>query len=142
MIDLDWTLLAQIVNFLVLVFLLNIVLYRPIRNSLKERQARLAAHEAEISGLTDKGAGIGEEIKESLAAAKRQGLNQKEAMRQEGAQAEASLLEAVKKEVDARWAKVEKKIKDDMAKARKSLKAEAQSFAQALAAKILGRELS
>ena len=37
---------------------------------------------------------------------------------------------------------VEKKIKADMAKARESLKTQAQSFAQLLAAKVLGRELS
>lgn len=142
MIDIDWTLIAQIINFLVLVFLLNLVLFRPIRNSLKQRQARLATQEAEISSLTEQGQGIGEEIKENLTAAKRHGLSQKEAMRQEGSQAEASLLEAVKAEVDAKWAEVEKKIKEDMAKARKKLKDQAKSFAQALAAKILGRELS
>ncbi len=142
MIDIDWTLFAQIINFLVLVFLLNLVLFRPIRNSLKERQARLAAQEAEVSSLTDQGQGIGEEIKENLTAAKRQGLSQKEALRQEGSQAEASLLEAVKAEVDAKWVEVEKKIKADMAKARKTLQGQAKSFAQSLAAKILGRELS
>jgi len=48
----------------------------------------------------------------------------------------------VKQEVDAEWAKVEKKIKEDVAKARKTLQAQAQDFAQALAAKIIGRELS
>ena len=41
MIDIDWTLYAQIINFLLLVFLLNVVLFRPIRNALKERQAKL-----------------------------------------------------------------------------------------------------
>jgi F-type H+-transporting ATPase subunit b len=142
MIDIDWTLFAQIINFLVLVFLLNLVLFRPIRNNLKARAARLAAQEAEVSGLTDQGQGIDAQIKENLTAAKRQGLGQKEAMRQEGAQAEASLLEAVKAEVDAKWAEVEKKIKADMAKARKTLQTQAKSFAQSLAAKIIGRELS
>jgi F0F1-type ATP synthase membrane subunit b/b' len=44
--------------------------------------------------------------------------------------------------VDLEWAQVEKKIKADMAKARDSLKKQAKSFAQLLAAKVLGRELS
>jgi len=142
MIDIDWTLFVQIANFLVLVFLLNLALFRPIRKSLRQRQAALAAHESEISNLSERSKGIGAEIKESLAEARRRGLGQKEALTQEGTQAEASLLEAVKKEVAAQWAKVEKKIKEDMAQARKTLKAQARSFAQALAAKILGREVS
>jgi len=142
MIDIDWTLFAQLVNFLVLVFLLNMVLFRPIRNSMKERQAGMAAQEAEVGSLMDQGQGIGAEIQEKLAQARRDALSQKEGLRQEGAQAETSLLEAVKKEVDAEWVKVEGKIKADMAKARKALKTQAQSFAQMLASKILGRELS
>jgi len=67
---------------------------------------------------------------------------EKEARRQEGSQAEASLLEKVKQEVDAEWTRVEKKIKEDIDKARKTLKGQAQSFAQVMAAKILGREIS
>jgi len=142
MIDLDWTLIAQIINVLVLVYLLNLVLFRPIRKTLKDRQARLLADAAALAALAEQSQGIAGEIQENLAAARRQGLGEKDALRQEGSQAEASLLEKVKEEVDAEWTRVEKKIKADVDKARKSLKGQAQSFAQVMASKILGRELS
>ena len=142
MIDFDWTLGVQIINVLVLVYLLNLVLFRPIRQSLKDRQARLQAYEAALAELAGQSQGIAGEIQENLTAARRSGLSEKEARRAAGAQAEASLLEKVKQEVDAEWTRVEKKIKEDMNKARKSLKDQAQSFAQVMAAKILGRELS
>ena len=142
MIELNWTLGAQIINFLVLVYLLNLVLFRPIRKSLQERQARMQANEAAVAQLAEQSQGIAGEIQVNLAAARRDGLGQKEGLRQEGSQAEASLLEKVKQEVDAEWGRVEKKIKEDIGKARKSLKTQAQSFAQVMAAKILGRELS
>ena len=142
MIDIDWTLYAQIINFLLLVFLLNVVLFRPIRNALRDRQAKLLAQETEINVLTDKGRSLEDEIKEELAAARRAGAGARETLKQEGAQAEATLLEEVKRQVELEWATVEKKIKADMAKARASLQTQAQSFAQLLATKILGRELS
>lgn len=142
MIDIDWTLYAQIINFLLLVFLLNVVLFRPIRNVLKDRQAKLLAQESEINVLTDKGQSLEEEIKEELAAARRAGAGAREALKQEGAQAEATLLEEVKRQAELEWATVEKKIKADMDKARASLQTQAQTFAQLLATKILGRELS
>jgi F-type H+-transporting ATPase subunit b len=142
MIDIDWTLYAQIINFLLLVFLLNVVLFRPIRNALKARQAKMLAQETEISALADQGRSLEDEIKEELAAARRAGAGAREALKQEGAQVEASLLEEVKRQVETEWATVEKKIKADMAKARASLKTQAQTFAQLLATKILGRELS
>ncbi len=140
MIDIDWTLFAQIINFLVLVFLLNLVLFRPIRQSLKDRQARLTSAAAEVEGIAAQGQEVHSQIQESLADARRQGAGQREKLRQEGTQAETSLLEQVKKEVDAQWAQVEKKIKEDMGKARKALKDQARSFAQSMAAKFLGRE--
>ncbi len=142
MIDIDWTLYAQIINFLLLVFLLNVVLFRPIRNALRDRQAKLLAQEAEINVLADQGRSLEDEIKEELAAARRAGAGARETLKQEGAQAEATLLEEVKRQVEMEWATVEKKIKADMAKARKSLQTQTQSFAQLLATKILGRELS
>jgi F-type H+-transporting ATPase subunit b len=142
MIELDWTLYVQIINFLVLVFLLNLFLFRPIRRHLKERQDRLAAFEGDISALSDQSQGLTGEIQDKLAEARRQGVSEREGLKQDGAKSEASLLEQVKKQVEEEWATVEQKIKADMAKARKSLHAQAQSFAQLLAAKILGRELS
>jgi F-type H+-transporting ATPase subunit b len=142
MIDIDWTLIAQLINFLLLVFLLNLVLFRPIRKALKERQAMFLAQGSDISLLSDQGRSLEDEIKEKLAAARRDGAGAREGLKQEGSQAEASLLEEVKKQVALEWGQVEQKIKADMAKARESLKTQAQSFAQLLAAKILGRDLS
>lgn len=142
MIDVDWTLIAEIINVLVLVFLLNMVMFRPVRNALKARQARLASGETEVSQLSEQSQGIAGEIQENLAAARREGQLDKEALRQAGSQSEASLLEQVKKEVELEWTRVEQKIKDDMGRARETLKAQAQSFAQSMASKILGRELS
>lgn len=142
MIELDWTLFVQIFNFLLLVYLLNLVLFRPLRQGLQARQARIASFEGDIAQLGDSQQGLLTQVQENLTEARKQGLAQREGLRQEGAQAEASLLDTVKQEVDAEWAKVEKKIKEDMAKARKVLQAQAQDFAQALAAKIVGRELS
>jgi F-type H+-transporting ATPase subunit b len=142
MIELNWTLFVQIINFLVLVFLLNMVLFRPIRRSLLDRQARLTSFEEDISGLTDNQQGILGEVNEQLAEARREGLGLRESLRQEGSQAESSLLEQVKIEVDAEWTRVEAKIKQDVAKAQEALRAQAQDFATALATKILGRKLS
>jgi len=142
MIELDWTLFVQILNFLVLVFLLNMVLFRPIRKIIRDRQARLTLFEEDISGLANNRQGILGEVDDQLTMARREGLGLRESLRQQGSQAESSLLEQVKKEVDAEWTKVEAKIKKDVAKARDALKAQAQDFAMALATKILGRKLS
>lgn len=142
MIDIDWTLFAQLLNFLVLVFLLNMVLFRPVRKVLLDRKARYESFQDDIAGLGDRREGILGQVDEELNAARREGLGKRESLRLEGSQAEGSLLEQVKKEVDAEWSRVEAKIKKDVGKAREALGAQAQDFAMALAVKILGRKLS
>jgi len=142
MIDIDWTLFVQIFNFLLLTYLLNLVLFRPLRQGLKQRQAVIAGYEGEIAQLSAEEQARLAEVEGRLQEARREGLNQREARRLEGTQAEARLLEQVKAEVDAEWARVSEKIKSDVAKAREALAAQAQEFAHALAVKLIGREVS
>lgn len=142
MIQINWTLGAQLVTFLTLVFLLNMVLFRPIRKAIKDRQAKMGAQEADLNLLETQGQDLHSEIKDKLAAARREGAGVRESLKQEGAAVEAALLEEVKREVDQEWSRVEQQIKKDMGRARKTLQAESHSFARLLASKILGRELS
>ena len=142
MIQIDWTLGAQLVTFLVLVFLLNMVLFRPIREALKKRQARMDAQEADINLMETQGQGLNSETMDKLAAARREGVKARESLKQEGSEAEAARLEEIKREVDQEWSQVEQQIKEDVARARKALQTQTQSFAQLLVSKILGRELT
>jgi F-type H+-transporting ATPase subunit b len=142
MIQIDWTLGAQLVTFLVLVFLLNMVLFRPIREALKKRRARMDTQEADINLMGTQGQGLNSETMDKLAAARREGVRARESLKQEGSEAEAALLEEIKREVDQEWLQVEQQIKEDVARARKALQTQTQSFAQLLVSKILGRELT
>ncbi|OPX20972.1 MAG: hypothetical protein BZ151_01215 [Desulfobacca sp. 4484_104] len=142
MIELNWTLYVQIVNFLLLVFVLNQVLFRPIRGALRDRQARIMGFEGDIASLTENHQQVEGTIQAELTTARKSGIEKREMIKKEGSDAESSLLERVKKEADAEWEHMEKKIKEDMAKAREALKPQAQSFALELAAKILGRAMA
>ena len=41
MVDINWTVFPQIINFLILIIALNIVLYKPIRKILTERKTKV-----------------------------------------------------------------------------------------------------
>lgn len=142
MIALDWTLYVQIINFLLLVFLLNLVLFRPIREALRDRKGRIAGFQTDISKLSTEHGEVQDTIQAELTDARRTGIGKREMIKQEGSATEASLLERVKKETEAEWEQMEKKIKEDMAAAREALMPQAQSFAIDLTAKILGRAIT
>jgi F-type H+-transporting ATPase subunit b len=142
MIDIDWTLFMQIANFLILVFLLNMVLFRPIRGILKERQGILSGLQSDISSLTETEQGVRQDIQGELLSARKSGINKRDMVKQEGSAVEAGLMEKAKAEVDDEMARMTAKIKSDVAAARDALKPQTESFALDLATKILGREVA
>ncbi|HZV80840.1 MAG TPA: ATP synthase F0 subunit B, partial [Geobacteraceae bacterium] len=51
MINIDLAILIQLINFLVLMLILNIFLYKPIRKVLAERQGRIAEAKSRAEGV-------------------------------------------------------------------------------------------
>lgn len=142
MIELNWTLYVQLINYLVLVFLLNMVLFRPIRGAIKDRRAKMDAFETDITSLTEKNSDLQNSIQAEVLAARKSGIGKRDMLKQEGSAMEATLIDNTKKDIEGEWSRTEQKIKEDMAAARQALQPQAQVFASELAAKIMGREMA
>ncbi len=54
MIDLNYTMLIQMVNFLVLIFILNLLLYKPITKIIDERNKKIEDSKSEVESLDEK----------------------------------------------------------------------------------------
>lgn len=140
-IDINASLLWQIANFLILIFVLNIVLYKPIRGILKERAAKFAQLGGEITAGTLGAAAKVQELEDRRAESRRLGAQIREELKNEGRSKERELVQAATKEMEATVAKVRAEIAGEIGKARDELKAQVQSFGVELAQKILGRSI-
>ena len=49
----DWTVGIQIINFLVILWILNLILYRPIRNILRQRKEKIDGLETSIETYSE-----------------------------------------------------------------------------------------
>ena len=142
MIKIDWSLVVQIVNFLVLMIALNAVLFRPIRSVIKERKDKYAGFEAAISDLTARADERVREIDARLTEARRDGFVKKDRLKGEGLDEEKRIVDAATEETDARVHQVKERIRGEVATARKGLKEQMETFSMELAEKVLGRSLS
>lgn len=140
-IDINASLLWQIANFLVLIFVLNVVLYKPIRGILKERAAKFAQLGAEINAGVEGAAAKAKELEDRRAESRRQGAQIREELKNEGRSKERDLIQAATKEMEESVAKVRAEIASEIGKAREELKAQVQTFGVELAQKILGRSI-
>jgi F-type H+-transporting ATPase subunit b len=141
MITTDITLVIQIVNMIVLMFILNRVLYLPVKKILKERSEKLRGMQDEISKFEKNAKLRQEEVDAKMAKASGKAKAALDSARAEAQAAGDAKLAAIKAEADA--AKDEKlaALKSDIESAKKSLQEGLDGFANEMASKILGRSL-
>jgi len=140
-INLDIAFVFQLVNFLVLVLLLNVFLYKPIRKQLADRNAL-------IVGAREKSAAVDKEVQEKLAsyearmreiragAADERGALKKEALVQE-----AAILEKARLQSTEKLAGIKARVAKEAEEARVALKASAEALSADICEKVLGRSL-
>ena len=135
----DISTVIQMINFPVLLYVLNLVLYRPIRNVLIERRAKIEGmKEGAEKAATDMIAGE-EAYKSGLKGARTEGLKKKEVFIEEASKDEMEIIDGINKKAQANLAEIKAKVADETDQARKALEAEVEAYAKAIGEKILGR---
>jgi len=142
MINIDIVFLFQVVNFLVLLFLLNILLYKPIRKALSDRETEVSAsRERTLSvdlEVQEKMARYEEKLREVKAgAAEERNLTLREARAEE-----SRILEAARSDASESLTEIRGAIRTEAAKAETYLRNQAESLSRVISEKILGRSLS
>ncbi len=138
----DQSCIWQIINFLVLIWALNLIVYRPIRNIVARRQEHMADLDNNIEQFKreadEKEAAFAEGIKD----AKADGMKAKNALMEEGAAEERKIIDSINSKVHQTLAENKARIAEDVKKASADLQKEVEAFAVDIGRKILGRELS
>jgi F-type H+-transporting ATPase subunit b len=141
MIDINITLVIQMVNFLLLVFLLNTILYRPIRNMIAKRNQVIAEREQGIERADADAAAAVREFEGKVQEARIEGRQKVQGLKDVGYEKEKNLLQEAAEHSASELAKVRDQIKKDIAAARKRLRAQIQAFSVEVAQKVLGRTI-
>lgn len=142
MIDINISLFIQIANFLFMIIIMNVLLYKPIRNIIKQRKEKIEGFESDISGLASQAEERVKEIEARLVEARRDGFSKKDAIMNEGFQEEKNIVDAASGNAEERIEEIKAQIVGEIASAREALQAELVVFSSELAQKILGRGLS
>ena len=135
----NWTVGLQIINFLVILWILNLILYRPIRSILRQRKEKVDGLEATIEtyneDVQEKDKAFAEGIKEARA----KGMNEKEALLQTAAEEEKEIIAKVNEKAQAELADIREKISREARTAKDALQTKVDEFSRDICQKILGR---
>lgn len=141
MITIDITMPIQIMNIIILIFLMNAVLYRPVRAILAEREKKVADMEKEIGNFNKNAKLRLEEFDHKMNEARVKAKAELEKVRGATQSTENEKLAVVRKEAETAKAGQLATIKSEFTAAQQALKGQINGFAAEMAGKILGRAL-
>jgi len=135
----DISLVYQMINFLILLFVLNLVLYKPIRNVLLERKAKIEGMQKGAEKASSDLVAGEDAYKDGLKQARSKGLKEKEILIEEASQEEKGIIDKINKKAQANLVEIKKQVAMETEQARKTLEGEVEAYAKAIGEKILGR---
>ena len=141
MITMDITLVFQMINIIVLMFLLNGVLYKPVLQILRDRSQKMKGTQGEIEKFEKNARLRQEEVDKKMIEASSKAKAALDGARAEAAAAGSEKLAAIKAEAEAGKEKKMAELKNQIDGAVKGLQDNLSGFASGLASKILGRSL-
>jgi F-type H+-transporting ATPase subunit b len=135
----DISLVYQMINFLVLLFMLNLVLYKPIRKVLLERKAKVESLEDGVERASADLDSQKDSYKSGLKEARSKGLKEKEIFVAAASKEELEIIDQINKKAQANLAQIKEQVASETEQARKALEGEVEAYAKAIGEKILGR---
>jgi len=140
-VSIDYSLGIQIVNFLILIFILNKLLYKPILAVLDKRKKQTNDSEAEIIMLQKSIDQKMSAYEEKLQLAKAEALAIKKNLMKQGDEEAKVLVDAAKAEVPGMQEAFRLKTAGEIESARNILSDNSRKLSVEIAEKIMGRSL-
>lgn len=137
----DYTLFIQIVTFLILIYILNLLLYKPILAIIDRRKKQLEELENEIRLFKDSADKRAAEYDEKLIQTKTKASELKKEIIKEGDNQAKSIIDAGRNEIPLMTQEFQQKMDKEIQAARQILSSQSRKLSLEIAEKVLGRSV-
>jgi len=138
----DITVLWVVVLIIVLAFILDRLVFRPVLGVIKKREEAVTSARLLAERATEEARQAGEEFERKTAAARAEVYRQMDEMRRTGLEERTALVEATRREAEQALAEARAQLHHDVEAARARLDQDADALANEAAGRILGRQPS
>lgn len=142
LITINETIVIQLVSFLIFLFLINRIMFRPLKAVIAEREAHIAEIASGITASKDQLAGMEEQVRAQELAALKEANQHRQALEAEGTEQAKSILAASREEILAIKKESQELINRQIAAAREDIKIESEKLAVTIMEKVLDRRLA
>lgn len=142
MLDFNFTLLIQFLNVLILLFLLNIFLFKPVLKAISKRENTLRSLFDKVDAVKKEAIRLEQAYTEGSSERKKPVLEGKDAALAEARKSSIHLIEVARTELADELSKVKTGIDRESKRISEALKGEVDKLSTEVAQKILKRSLS
>ena len=141
MVEINLTIVVQVIQFLILVFILNRLLFKPIGQVLAERQQKITSWEEKTQNLQETARLNLEKYEYQLTEERLKARESQEQLTRELKEKEDENIRAVSEKAALIVAETQQELEQERERLRVELRQQAKELSQILAEKVLGRGL-
>lgn len=142
LISINETLFIQLISFLIFLFIMNRLMFRPLRSVMNERDSYIGRIESEILDAENELEKISKQLNAQASAVRQEAFEMKEALEESGSQEAAQILKASRGEIQDLKDKTHKEVDAQITQAMKYFKEESEKLAISIMEKILDRRIA
>ncbi|MFP4159868.1 MAG: ATP synthase F0 subunit B [Desulfobacterales bacterium] len=142
LISLNETLVAQLVSFLIFLFLINRIMIRPLQETMRNRRDYISDMENKIKESSGVLQELSRELEENERTLIREANSEKDKLKEEGSREAQGILDEARREIHDLRDENQQVIDREVSKARKSIESEAEKLAVTIMETILNRGVS
>ncbi|WP_320171923.1 ATP synthase F0 subunit B [Maridesulfovibrio sp.] len=138
MIDLDISFFIQLANFIITLLVLNLIMFRPIREIIRKRAELMSDQLAKVENFTSLADTKVKDYEAALDSARKEGMDIRNNFKEQGAAQEQTLINEAGKVAAATMKEARAEVAAEKNAAMDVLGGEVEAFAQKVTAKVLG----
>jgi F-type H+-transporting ATPase subunit b len=139
LISINETLFVQVAGFLIFLYLINRIMFRPLKNVMMDREIYIERVKMDIDGARKEIDAMNSQIEEQETEVKNEAFELKQKSEKIGDQQAKEIFAAARRKIAETSARVQKDIDVKISEARQSLQQESEALALTIIEKILDR---
>jgi len=141
LISINETLVVQLISFLIFLFVINRIMFRPLRRTMQEREQYVDGIRMDIQAAEEKLEKTMQAARDEDAAVRMAGLQMINEMENQGSEEAGRIIAMAREEIVGMGDKARQEIDTQIADARKTIVAEADKLSLSVMEKVLDRRL-
>jgi F-type H+-transporting ATPase subunit b len=142
LVSINETVFVQLISFLIFLYIMNRVMFRPLRDTMLKRDHHVKQIQEDITHQENQLQTLKSNINERESRVRSEALEMRKKLEDSGSQEAAAIISTTRQEIEVLRKKSAQDVDSKLSEARKSLKQESEGLVSDVMEKVLDRRLS